>query len=706
MIGKSHGTGSAVPALTHAEAEGLISARLDTSLDPRQEKMLNAHLAGCPSCRYFAEQMHAMSSGFREIPRLPASPIVARQVRERINQPRGLWDRLGGSMTGRVGAAPMAASAALVVIAVAGYALLNDGNDGKNGPATIAAGTQSSEVALAQTSTATRQDYAVTPTTIAPGSVMTPTEQSPLFQNIPADDSTKAADDPTAKATEPDLSAADVTEAPTEKPAATSTSIPTETAVPEKTETDTPEATATDEPIETEVPAKTATEKPRPTRTPTDEPTATERPTKEPTATERPTREPTEEPPATEAPTEEPTATEEVVERQPTIGGIDGPGEDVTPVENNPTEDVVDVPTDEDTAESNSSIEPINTDEAQQPTETTEAIGGTEASSVEAADVTVDDSGAAGLDTSSTITDISGSGGAPVGPLRINLPESLMVLASDSSGSNLQVVTTADGTVIVDLGSAANPIWSPMGIVLLYENLGSGTGQASLYDSQTGEVIPISAETDESYLEEIPAGWSGQSAYYLRVLGNAENTVILYGYDVNSRQSTEVWRSDGIVLSGGRPIPTNDGFLIATDSQWLFIGADGSESDLGANSYGLGGEGFPSPFATLLAYPSGGQLVIAEVASPGVPVGQPIPYAGGPGSGFSWAPSGEYLVVTDGASLQIYDYLGTYLGEATSSEGAAVGSPQWLADGIYYVEISPNPALRLLGNSAIPGWSQ
>ena len=95
MIGHSRGNNSAVPALSHTEAEALISGRLDAELTPQQERSLSAHLATCHACTLFAERMDAMRTGFRELPRLPASPTVSRQVRERIAQPASIWERIG-----------------------------------------------------------------------------------------------------------------------------------------------------------------------------------------------------------------------------------------------------------------------------------------------------------------------------------------------------------------------------------------------------------------------------------------------------------------------------------------------------------------------------------------------------------------------------------------------------------------------------------
>ncbi|MGH2558330.1 MAG: zf-HC2 domain-containing protein, partial [Thermomicrobiales bacterium] len=56
--------GAGRPAeLTHAEAESLISSRMDGALDPVANRALMAHLAGCSSCRAFASRMDVLSRG-------------------------------------------------------------------------------------------------------------------------------------------------------------------------------------------------------------------------------------------------------------------------------------------------------------------------------------------------------------------------------------------------------------------------------------------------------------------------------------------------------------------------------------------------------------------------------------------------------------------------------------------------------------------
>jgi len=535
------------------------------------------------------------------------------------------------------------------------------------------------------TSTATETD---TPTTV-------PTETS-----VPTD-----TPEPTATRTpKPE---------PTETPAPTETTAPTE--VPTATETATTEPTATKTATPEPTATNTATAEPTATRTPTKEPTATRTPTEEPTATETPepratetreptataTPEPTETPKPkrpTRTPTPEQTATEEPAQ-QPTIAPADNsaPTEAPPPPTEVPTETPAEEPT------NSSQIVPVDGTGAAGDTPTTEATVETTAIGGPTEEPNGDQTSnaVALLDDTARIAGIC-SGGAPVGPLRVNSPGTLMVLSSDAGGSDLQVASMSDGSVVAHLGAGADPIWSPLGIMLLYQSYADGTPSVALYDGETGKFEPISDPSKDGAVQDIPAGWSGTSAYYLRETGDQDSTVILYAYDVNSGETSEIWRSTGVALSGGRPIPTGDGFLVATTASWLLIGTDGNESNLGPNDYGLTGEGFLSPGASLVAYPAGDQLIVADASDPGIPMAQ-IPYVNGTGAGFTWSPDGSYLAVSDGYSLQIYDTSGNFMAAATSDNGVTIVAPQWLSDGIYYVETSPTPSLRRLLESRIPG---
>ena len=733
MTGSSRGPRSDVPSLSHKEAEGLISARLDTPLSDRQGQALANHLAGCDSCSSFAMAMGGMSAGFHELPRLPASPTVSRQVRERIAQPPSVWDRIGTMFGGHGAFASLASATAIVILLLGGYAIFsNSGLGGGDHDPTVAAGSQGTDVALIVDFTATLT--AQTATT-APGAVLNPDAETPTIPNIRAD-ATETPSDPTSTS-DAGVGVADVK---TATPVATATA----TMIPTKTPTVKPSATdsATAKPAATEVPSATATDKP--TRTSTPEPSATERPTKkpsatevptdEPTATERPTKTPTEtdtpQPPETDTPTLEPTqpedtATPDESNAQPTIGPsgstdsgdntaiVGSGGETATvdvaaPVDETPTEVDVD-PTATDDTGGGGVIEPMNTTpDTADPTEDVGVGGGTEDTTTpDSGDQTGtsnSDAGVANLDDAQTVTGLESSGGAPAGPLQINAPGTLMVLSPDQGGSDLQVVNTTEGKVVYDLGSGASPIWSPQGIVLLYQDTNHDRPEAAIYESDSGAATVISNDNGESFQEEIPAGWVDTSAYYLRVLGDSDQTVVLYAYEVNEKTTTEIWRGNGISLSSARPVALGAGFLIPTQTDWLLVGTDGSVTSLDSNTFAPTGDPILSPFGTLVMYPSDTQLVIASVQSPGSPQGALIPYAPNAGAGYSWEPNGEYVVVSDGSNLVIYDSTGNQVGEISSASGMSIAAPQWLEDGIYYVESSPDQNWRLVNSADIPGY--
>ncbi len=713
MIGSSHGSPQSVPSLSHREAEGLISARLDAPLSSRQDQALASHLMGCTTCRAFAESMSTMSVGFREIPRLPASPTVSRQVRERINQPRSFWDRFAGAAGGKGSIASLGAAAAMLIIVYAAWSNLNGGDNGNSADRTIAAAAaQASEVALNSQSPT---QLAAT-NTIVPGTLLTPTDTDPTIPNITAPDETATLE---ATATEEDTvtTAEDNTNTPeptsTRKPDPTATDKPQPTATDEPTETLEPTATETLEPTSTEVPEATATEE----ETATEVPTETEEP--KPTKTPKPKATATAEDTATDVPEDTATPTEEPV-GQPTIGGVDDgevPTEEATesqidetqPVDD-PTEAPTEEPTDEATEDNGGSvIEPINTPAEEEPTaENTEDVGGDTQEDTPVATEDDSDGGSGGiLDNTQRVAGLGdNTEGAPQGPLMMNKPQTLMVTSADLGGSLLQITATSDGTVIQGLGAAACPIWSPMGIVLLYQDQSSNSPQAAIYDAETQQYGAISNPNDESYVEEIPVGWSGSAAYYLRLLGDSDSTAVLYGYDVNSGGTSELWRGTNIEMSGGCGVVTENGFLIPTVDSWLQIDFGGSASEIDSMTFPVTGQPIASPFGSLVMYPSGTQLVIASASSPGTASGSLMPYAPNAGSGYTWEPTGDYVAVSDGASITIYDYMGNLLGTLGSETGITIAGPQWIEGGIYYLETSPNPSLRIIIPQKIPGYSQ
>ena len=103
--------------IAHGEAQALISARLDGPLTAAEARDLQAHLATCPSCRRFAEQVEALARGLRELPHLPPSPNVTRQVLEAIEAGRSPLARLSHGFP-----APMVAVASGLVLVAAAQA--------------------------------------------------------------------------------------------------------------------------------------------------------------------------------------------------------------------------------------------------------------------------------------------------------------------------------------------------------------------------------------------------------------------------------------------------------------------------------------------------------------------------------------------------------------------------------------------------------
>src|SRR4026209_268890 len=80
--------------LSHAEAQALVSARLDGPLDPVAERELNAHLATCESCRAFNLSAIQLARGLQGMPRMAASPAVTGVVLAEVTAPRSGLSRI------------------------------------------------------------------------------------------------------------------------------------------------------------------------------------------------------------------------------------------------------------------------------------------------------------------------------------------------------------------------------------------------------------------------------------------------------------------------------------------------------------------------------------------------------------------------------------------------------------------------------------
>jgi anti-sigma factor RsiW len=93
------------------EARQLFEEHRRRELPPDRAQALEAHLAGCPACRAFWAREEAVATLVRALPRSPAPPALARQIRNLGTRRHGIVGWLGRPWVA-------AAVAALVVAAV------------------------------------------------------------------------------------------------------------------------------------------------------------------------------------------------------------------------------------------------------------------------------------------------------------------------------------------------------------------------------------------------------------------------------------------------------------------------------------------------------------------------------------------------------------------------------------------------------------
>ncbi|MEA2510714.1 MAG: hypothetical protein QOJ59_201 [Thermomicrobiales bacterium] len=701
--------------LTHDAAEALISSRLDGPIDPAANRALLAHLATCPTCRAFAEQMEGMSRGLRQLPHLPASPTVSRQVRERLAGGRPWWSRLSLAAGGRFGAMQAAAAMLILLGAVATVLIVRmiDEDGGRGGPATINPPSITATADAAQaaspdaTATRTPANVAIAPTakpTRTPRPSPTATLVNVTVAIVPTT---------TAEPTEQPIDTPEPTATDAPPPTATATERPTEapTNTPEPSKTPRPTRTPTSEPEPSETPTETPTEAPTetpvpPTATPTDEPTATATATEEPTETATPepteTLEPTEtntpRPTRTPKPTEEPTetSTPPIVQSQRSPEG-EQPTEEV-PVQKEPTleptEEPTEEPTPDDTAEVQSVGEPTIQPAQSEDTPTSEAAP------AETTEPFATEEGGTGTGGVSPTAEEAAPTDEPTGPLAqaevvAAFPEGAgatsglrfapdgAYFALDLGGSI--VVADAAGQVVASL-PGLSPVWSPRGSVLLFAD---GGGGVAIWDRDVNAVSSITERTrGEATVVDAPAGWGQDGTLlYLRTFPDEPGRAELHGSLWDGSDDRVLWEGElGRLVA--RPVATPNGVWVLTDGGWTRLGLDGGQDGPATNPYGAIGEPVASPFGTLVAYAAGGELIVASTENPWLPFGTSIPDGGG---GFAFSPDGERLVVADGAGLALYDLGGALLGRL---DGAAAMAPGWSAAGIFFVAAGDPPTLR------------
>lgn len=256
-------------------------------------------------------------------------------------------------------------------------------------------------------------------------------------------------------------------------------------------------------------------------------------------------------------------------------------------------------------------------------------------------------------------------------------------------------VANLDGELVVTLGGGDLPVWS--GGDLMFSAPGDAGTVVGIWDSDSGELSYVPASEDEAS-SDLPIGGDGTSFYFLRTFADRAGMEV-HSASADGSDGGAIWTSDSATLSGDRPVWSSGGILIPTETSWLRIGADGSESDLGANSAGFVGAPILSPGEGLMAYAAGNQVIIAWTEDPGAAVATaPL---GGAGASYAFSTSGEQVVVSDGTSLHVVSYEGDDLG--TLGGNQPLGGVYWISDTIYYMQIGDDAALKSTSLGAIQG---
>ena len=707
--------------LSHDQAESLISERLDGPLDPIDSRDLLVHLSSCQSCTAFAVQMEVMARELESLPQLPASPTVSRQVRETIYAEPSMWDRITGALSpGGWSAMPIAVAALALLISVSAILMLRDdqGEVSTIAPAAIDA---PSEVALADTApTSTAATSDSVPTISQERTGPTPTVrviQSPTPDTeLAAIDSSRydGSDTPTADSAaglfnETPTRSAGLADADIEPIGTTGIITPvtvqksptgaesTSTSLPESTSTarDAVLAAAADGTIdavsETQAATKAATVV-SPEESPT--PTGTVPPTEEPTlpATEIP------EPVATATATITATATETAetavpeVEPQPTIAPAGG-GAAIATTDSSAESSATGSSPDIESSTSDAVSEDGN-DSKIVPTDGSQAEPAAETATAEAEQsiggAIQEAGGQPGLlDNAPVVATLPPGTAAPTGRLEFRPQLDLYVVTL--ADGQLAVANTA-GTIVAGLGAGVLPIWSPAGGVLLFQQLTGSTPGVAVWDGDTGSVFSIGAPADGTVVDT-PAGWQGTRLYYQRTFPDQPGLIELHSANWDGSDDVVVWRAEGITPISERPVAFNGGFIIADASNWLIVYADGGQVTVGPQVFGSVGAPILSPGGSLIAYDADGGVYVAPVDNPGSPLGSPISFSGGSGSGYAFATSGEQIAVSQPGGFGLFDIYGGALGQAFGSN--PLSAPYWIQDQVYFLDISSATSLKV-----------
>lgn len=630
--------------LSHDEAQTLVSMRMDGPLDIERIRQLNAHLAGCPACASFAAAMEGIAVGFRELPLLPPSPVVARAVRAEVRK-GGLFRSLGRLMaTNR--ALPLsalgAATVALAIVAASTFGSLRDGGGGPQVAAPLAA-TTAAEAAYASGAADARK------TSAPPNVQVEPTEEPPTVAAVIVTATVEVA------ATEP---MGDEPTAVMILAAETGEALPAEPTAPQPTA----------------APA-TATDTPRPVATATDEPTATATETAEPTATATPA--------ATATGIIVVTAEADEQAAEPTVESDAGESSGGSPAIK-PREDAA--PTGE------AAIGGDAGDAAAGGAASADANADADAGSGQAI-VQRGSGGADDADTGAAGSDVAGSGEAADTSL---MPGAAPLAFGDlvTTGASLDVsgtllpaivgdyyavelpgglfwVLDGDGAV-VDEGYGYVPVWSSDAPVAYTANavIAEGTGAIIAWDAAAGasDFATGGVDADDLPVFDTPVAWVAGDLWFLRF--RADGSPLLELRTLNGGE--QLWASDGYALVGQNAYATGGAVYAPTDAGWLVIMPGKPEELLGGDVV-VADEVVLAPDGDQVAFIGGGRVLLADAWNPGAAVD----VGAIDGGGIAWTPYG--LVIADGAGVRLVDQ-GVEVTLVTDGDG--LSAPVWSDNGL------------------------
>lgn len=302
---------------------------------------------------------------------------------------------------------------------------------------------------------------------------------------------------------------------------------------------------------------------------------------------------------------------------------------------------------------------------------------------------TVDDSiQPSGLDLSTMVTSLPSGTTSPAGRLEFSPGMNLFVVVAPDGQL---AVADLNGELVVTLGQSELPVWSGSG--LMFSTQGSSGLEVGIWNSETGELSAIPPSDKAS--DDLPIGGNGSAFYYLRSYPDS-GIVELRSATIDGSDNGVLWTSDEVTLGAPRPLYSESGVYLPTDSEWLFIDWSGAQSSLGQNPYGFIGTPVLSPGGGLMAYSAGDQVIVAWTDRPGEATAT-APFT--PPGSYAFSTSGEEIVISDGSSLYVVSYEGQDLGQLAGNQ--PIGGVYWIDDAIYYLQIGEDAALKSTSLGAI-----